>query len=120
MTRQTTSRSLKAILGVALSAVGLLLLFVNVDNATAKFSRPSVAPSESIGATVELGLAGLRAAQAYLFDPASFQSGLEQILVSFWPLILVIFGVVLLQKAFGQRVAHSRAGFSFQDEGARE
>jgi hypothetical protein len=118
MTWQTSSRNLKAIVGVALAAVGLLLLFVNLDNVAADLNRPFASPAGSLDAVVQLGLAALRTAHGYFFDHSSFQSGLRQILVSFWPLILVIFGGVLLQSAFGRRFANSRLGMRSQATGA--
>ncbi|HYL83376.1 MAG TPA: hypothetical protein VE263_04010 [Candidatus Angelobacter sp.] len=120
MTRQTSSRNLKAIMGVALAATGLLLLFVNLDNATAHLGRPFASTAGSLDAAFELGLAGMRAAQAYFFEHSSFQSGVHQILVSFWPLILVIFGAALLQNAVGRRVASSGAGSRTQTTGVRK
>ena len=108
MTQKTSSRTMKAILGVALAAVGLLLFLVNLDNATADWSRPLASRAESLGAVFELGLAGLRATQAYFFDHPSFQSGLHQVLLSFWPLLLVIFGAALLQSAVGARFLRLR------------
>ena len=118
MTRQTSSRTIKAILGVAFAAIGLLLLFINLDNVTAHLNRPLAAPAESLNAAVELGLAGMHAAHAYLFDHASFQSGLQQILVSFWPVILVILGVVLLWKVVSHRF--SGVGLRSQANGTRQ
>jgi len=47
-----------------------------------------------------LGLAALHAAQTYAFDHARFSSSLQQILVSFWPVILILAGVLLLRDVF--------------------
>ena len=110
MTQQTSSRSLKLITGVALAAVGLLLLFVNLDSATARLSRPFTSPADSLGTAFELSLAGFRAAQTYFFDHPRFQSCLQQILLSCWPLILVFFGAALLQNAIAGRFTHSKLG----------
>ena len=118
-TRQV-SRSLKATFGVALAAVGLLLLFVNLDNATADLTRHFVPPAQTLGALLDLGLAGLRAAQTYFFDHASFQSGLYQILISFWPLTLVFFGAAMLQNAMSGRLASARNGLRSRANGVHE
>lgn len=106
--RQTASKSLKAIAGAILLPVGLLLLLANLDEVAAQVSNSFTSPANSISTVMDLGLAGLRAVQAYFFDPASFQSGLHSILVSFWPLILVIIGAALLHNAIGKRFANSR------------
>jgi hypothetical protein len=71
-----------------------------------------------VNATVQLGLAGLHAAQAYFFDHASFRSGLQQILVSCWPLILVILGTALLWNAVSHRL--SSAALRSQANGDRK
>ena len=96
--QSTSSRGLKAIVGATLLALGLLLLFANFDGVAARLSNGSFTSpaASSSGTLIELGLAGLRAAQSYAFDHPSFLSGLQRILVSFWPLILVIFGITLL------------------------
>jgi hypothetical protein len=95
--QSTSSRGLKAIVGATLVALGLLLLFANFDGVAARLNSSFTSPgASSSGTLIELGLAGLRAAQSYVFDHPSFLSGLQQILVSFWPLILVIMGVTLL------------------------
>jgi hypothetical protein len=120
MTQQTSSRSLKAIMGAALAAVGLLLLFVNLDNATAGISRSFSSPAESLGAAFELGLAGMRAAQTYFFDHHRFQSGVYQLLISFWPVALVFFGAALLQNAVASRLANGKGGLRPHAEGVHE
>ena len=118
MTRQTSSRTIKTVLGVAFAAIGLLLLLINLDNVTASLDHPAGATAESLNAFVELGLAGMHAAHAYFFDHASFQSGLQQILVSFWPLILVILGTALLWNAVSDRLSGAR--LRPQGNGVRE
>jgi len=110
MTQHYPSRNVKSILGVAFAAIGLLLLFVNLDDAASGFSRSLASPAESLGTAFELSLAGLRAAQDYFFDHSKFQSGVYQILLSCWPLTLVFFGAALLQNAVGSRWVRSKAG----------
>ena len=56
-----------------------------------------------------LVLATSHAVQAYAFDHQGFLSILEQILVSFWPLILVVIGATLLRNVFGNRLPNNRA-----------
>jgi hypothetical protein len=61
----------------------------------------------------------LRAAQSYVFDHPSFLSGLQQILVSFWPLILVIVGIALLGQLFGKHFAADNGSASLASYGDR-
>ena len=106
--QSTSSRGLKAIAGATLLALGLLLLFANFDGAAARMNSSFTSPAGSSavsGTLIELGLAGLRAAQSYVFDHPSFLSGLQQILVSCWPLILVILGIALLGQLFSERLS---------------
>ncbi len=106
MTRQQTwNRSIKAIAGATLLSLGLLLLLANLDEVFARSSSCFASPGGSLGTVLELGFAALRSTQVYLFEPSKFQSGLQQILLSFWPLILVILGAALLQVVFKGRFA---------------
>jgi hypothetical protein len=119
--RKTTSKGFQAIAGATLLSLGLLLLIANLDEVAAPFSSSYASGTRSLSATLELGLAAMRATHAYFFDPSSFQSGLQQILVSFWPLILVIVGALLLQVAFkGRFEALIRGARSSEGEAAHE
>lgn len=104
-TRQTSSRSLTKIAGAILLALGLLLLFASLEGVAAHFNISLGSASETLGFFPALGLAGLRALQAYVFDHSRFLSGLEQFLVSFWPLLLVVVGAVLLRRALAGQSA---------------
>jgi hypothetical protein len=108
-TRQTSSRSLKSIAGAAALSFGVLVLFVNLDGLAARLPSAIGNPSAPLSPLPALGLAGLHAAQAYTFDRAGFLSSLQQILLSFWPLILIILGAVLLRDAFWGRLAPFKA-----------
>jgi hypothetical protein len=98
--RWTSSQGLQSIAGAGVFALGLLLLFVNLDGVAAQVSSIVCTPAEAPGMLAAIGLAGLHALQAYAFDHAGFLSSLVQILVSFWPLILVLVGAVLLRAVF--------------------
>lgn len=108
--RRTTSQRLKSIAGASIFAIGLFLLFVNVDGAAAQIGDALGAPAEALGILPALGLAGMHAVQAYAFHRAEFLPGMVQILVSFWPLILILIGAVLLRDVFRGRFAELRAG----------
>ena len=111
--RQTFSKSFHAVAGALLLSLGLLMLFANLDEVATHISN-SLAPTPgALGAVVEIGLAGMRAVETYLFDQASFQAGLRWILVSLWPLILVMIGATLLQNAIGKRYAKARLARTF-------
>jgi len=115
-TQRTSSRTLKALTGAILTALGLLLLFANLDAVADNLSHPtSMGP---LASCMELGIAGLRAAQAYFFDHPSFQAGVRQILLSCWPLLLVMIGAALLQHAAGRGLANS-GRLSAQGNGER-
>lgn len=106
---QISSKSLHAVAGAVLFSFGLTLLTANLDAVGAQVSTWfSFTPGGSLGTTIEVGLAGLRALQAYFFDPSAFQAGFLSILVSLWPLILVIIGAILLHGAIGVRFASAK------------
>jgi hypothetical protein len=99
--KQKSSRSVKWILGITLLSLGFLFLFSNLDALASSLGRAAGQPQEDASSTVlDLGLAGMHAIQAYAFDHAHFLSSLRGILVSFWPLVLVLIGAVLLRDVF--------------------
>jgi hypothetical protein len=111
--RQTSSKSFHAVAGALLLSLGLLMLFANLDEVATHISNSLSSTPGALGAVVEIGLAGMRAVETYLFDQAAFQAGLRWILVSLWPLILVMIGATLLQNAIGKRYAKARLARTF-------
>jgi len=109
--QQTTPRSLTSIAGALLLALGFLILFANLDAAAARIAN---AAGTSGGHLLEmlpgLVLALLHGLQAYVFDHAGFLSGLLQFLVSFWPLILILAGALLLCDVFRGRFPAYKPG----------
>jgi len=110
---QTTSNSFHAVTGALLFSFGLAWLTANLKELATQASTSFSSQSSSLGAAVELVLAALRAVHTYFFDQATFQAGLHSILVSFWPVILVIIGATLLQYAIAYRFASPKSGRTF-------
>jgi hypothetical protein len=111
--RQTSSKSLLAVAGALFLSLGLLLFFANLDEVATQAGNSFTSTGISFTTVVELGLAGMRAVRAYFLDQPAFRAGLYAILVSLWPLILVIIGAALLQNAVGKRYAHPRLARTF-------
>lgn len=111
--QQRSSKSFYAVAGALLLSLGLLLLFANLDEVATGIGSSFSATPGTLGAVIEIGLAGMRAVETYFFDHAAFQAGLRSILGSLWPLILVIIGATLLQNAIGKRYANPRSARTF-------
>jgi len=111
---------MKSILGVILIGLGLLMLFANLDADTASLMGSVGRPeAESVDTLLRLGLAAIHAVQSYTFEHSQFVSGVWQILVSFWPLILVICGALLLRGAFGRLISNFAASLRSLGDGER-
>jgi drug/metabolite transporter (DMT)-like permease len=108
-----SSKNLHTLAGALLFSFGLTLLAANLDAVVAQASNWLSATPGSLGAAIEIGLAGLRALQAYFFDQSAFQAGFLSILVSLWPLILVIIGAILLHDAMSLRFAKAKLARTF-------
>ena len=119
-TRQSPQKSLHAVAGALLTSLGLLLLFANLDEVAARMSNSFSSTAGALGTAIELGLAGIRAVQTYFFDQPAFQAGVHWILVSLWPLILVIIGATLLQNAISKRHGNPRLARTFSSSSSRE
>jgi hypothetical protein len=115
--RRTFSLSLKSIAGAGIFALGLLLLFVNLDGVAAQISYAVGAPTEAPEILPVLGLVGLHALQAYTFDHAGFLPTLLRILVSFWPLLPIFIGAVLLRSSVLEGFATQRIGAELEIRG---
>ena len=104
----SSSKTIHTVAGAVLFSLGLTLLTANLDAVAAQVSTWFTSTSSGLGTAIEVGLAGLRAVQAYFFEPSAFQAGFLSILVSLWPLILVIIGAILLHDAMGMRFAKAK------------
>lgn len=106
MARQQTSiRSLLSIVGAILLILGLALIFANLDALAVHVTNSFPTPTKNLGMLPTLGLAGLSALQVYLSDHSRFFSALLQFLVSFWPLLLVAAGALLMRRTLAGRSA---------------
>lgn len=99
------SRGPKSIAGTALVGLGLLILFGSVDGAAAQLSCPlGNTAREALGVLPTFILAAAsQAFQVCVIDQQGFFQGLFQILVSFWLLLLVVIGALLLRAAFATK-----------------
>jgi hypothetical protein len=114
--QQTSSRSLLSITGAILFSLGLVLMFANIDEFAVHITNSFPAAMKNLGMLPALGLAGLSAVQVYISDHARFFSVLEQFLVSFWPLLLVVAGALLMRR---RRPGRSGAHGTVADSSAR-
>lgn len=110
----TTKRSGKSrlfsVLGVALFGIGLTILLTQVD-AAAGHLADRVGFNSEIGSGVPaVLLATVRTAQALVFDRSNVLSALREMLLSCWPVILVILGAALLRGAFNGLARYRRNG----------
>jgi len=99
--RRAAFQSLKSIAGASFIALGMVILFANLDGIAASLGNcTGIYVHEAVGILPVLGFAALHAAQTYAFDHAGFLSSLLQILVSFWPVIPILVGALLLRDVF--------------------
>ena len=99
--QQISSKGLRPVLGAVLLALGFAILFGNLealDSPLGRFFGASEPAAPGILLSLVLGI--FHALQSYAFDHQRFLSGLQQILISFWPLGLVVLGTVLLRDSF--------------------
>jgi hypothetical protein len=107
--RRASIQSLMSIAGASILAVGFVILFANLDEAAVTVANfAGISAYEDLGSLPALGLAGLHALQAYTFDQPAFISGFLKILVSFWPLVLILAGAAVLRRTPGRQSAELR------------
>jgi hypothetical protein len=100
------------LLGLVLLAVGLIASFAQVHPFVATFTDRVAASAEELGGFVPAAvLTANHAAQAWAFDRANVLSALRDMLLSCWPVILVLTGAALLGNALaGKNALASSAG----------
>jgi hypothetical protein len=106
MTRHhSTSESLKSIAGGILVGLGLHTLCGNLNGDAAQLRHLLGIPAgEALGVLSSGVLAASQAARAYGLDHQELSKTLLPMLISFWPLLLVIVGTILLQNALTDKV----------------
>lgn len=107
MARQRTSfRSSKSIAGAALAGFGTFILYENLAAAVAWLSHVLGANnSEALGVLPAIILAVSQALQAHAASHQCFLQGfIGHMLVSSWPLLLVMVGTVLSRDTFTDNV----------------
>ena len=111
MTRQhNISKNLKSVAGGILVGLGLHILSVNLaGDATQLRHLLGLPAGDALGLLPSVALAASQAAQAYDVDQQRFLGSLLQLLPSFWPLLLVIVGAILLRDALADTVKESPA-----------
>jgi ascorbate-specific PTS system EIIC-type component UlaA len=102
------SESLKSIVGGALVGLGLHILFGNLDRVAEQLTHQLRTTAwETLGVLPSAVLAASQAVRAYGLDHQGFLQSLLWmgfwILISFWPLVLVIAGTVLLRNFFTEK-----------------
>jgi hypothetical protein len=109
----------KKLLGATLLPFGLLLLLVNVESGLAASGSSFGLASADVDDLPSLAFSLFHLVQSYFFDHASFLHGLGQILVSCWPIILILTAIVLLQNAVKSQVRHRIAEGQASNIGGR-
>ena len=100
-----TTENIKAIAGVALVGLGLHILLGNLDRAAAQANHLlGNTAGDALGLLPAVVLASSQAAQAYASDHQVFLQCLLRMLISLWPLLLVIIGTALLRDVFADKV----------------
>lgn len=100
--RQAFFGKAKSIAGITLISMGGVFFHQNLDRAIARLSYLSGArPEESLGRLQSFSLGAVKALQVYACDPHQLLRGLlESALLSIWPLLLVMLGMVLFFDLF--------------------
>jgi hypothetical protein len=99
--QQTVFRRSKSIAGAALALLGTFILYENVAGAFARVSHVLGNGSRALGTFLAFVLAVSQAVHTYsIYHQRFFQGLFQQLLVSSWPLLLVIFGTGLSTDSF--------------------
>jgi hypothetical protein len=100
-----TSESITVIAGGALVGLGLHILSGNLNTAADQLRHLlGNTVGDALGVLPSVVLASSQAAQAYALDHHGFLQCFLRMLISFWPLLLVVVGTVLLRDVFADKV----------------
>ena len=100
-----TSGSLQSIAGGALVGLGLHIWFGNLQGVASQLTRLLGTPSgETLGLAPSLIVAAAQAGRIYASDHLGFFLEVLRMLVSFWPLLLVVVGAGFLKDVFTDEV----------------
>lgn len=101
MARQNTNfQNFTTVAGAALIGLGAFILFTKLTEAASQASHllgMTADGVDTLGPLAAGALAASNASQAYLFDRTEFLRGVSLILLSFWPLLLVVVGALFLR-----------------------
>lgn len=118
-----TSGSLKSIAGGALVGLGLHIWFGNLHGVASQLTHLlGTSSGEALGLAPSVVLAAAQACRVYASDHQGFFVEVVRMLISFWPLLLVIVGAGLLRDVFRDEVDTLRAPekyFRNNDAGCR-
>jgi hypothetical protein len=110
---QTGFRRFFPLFGMLFLAIGLIVFFAQVHPFASNLSDRLAASADELGGFLPAAfLTANHAAQAWAFDRANVLSALRDMLLSCWPVILVLFGAALLSNALAPKnaVATSAGG----------
>lgn len=99
------SENLKSLCGGIFVGLGLHILSGNLSwDAVQLRSLLDLPAADTLGLLPSIALATSHATKTYALDHAKFLNGLLYMLASFWPILLVIVGSVLLRNALTDKV----------------
>jgi hypothetical protein len=103
--RHKLFESLRSIAGGILVGFGLHFLFGNLNRVAVQLKHLlGISTGEALGTLPSVVLAASQAARAYTLDHKDVLLGLLRMLESFWRLLLVIAGTMLLRDVFTDKV----------------
>lgn len=104
-TQNLPSERARSVAGGVMVGLGLHILFGNLDRAAAQLSHSLGTTGDgTLGVLPSIVLTASQAVQAYGLNHQAFLLGLFRIMLSLWPLLLVISGTMILRDAFREGV----------------
>lgn len=104
-TLRVPSERVRSVAGGVLVGLGLHILFGNLDCAAAQLTHSfGTTGNGTLGVLPSIVLTTSQAVQAYGLNHQAFLLALFRMLLSLWPLLLVISGTMILRDAFTEGV----------------